>query len=119
MDWANQTGPRAGTPYRVRPAPRGRDPRGHDPHGRDSRGHPPRTATPPGVHLAGVGQGSGPAHGRPRSRATAVAGRVGAALIVFVLALLLVTGIEAVAGQPLSGGKAGRTTLGELFHPSH
>ncbi|MFC5138967.1 hypothetical protein ACFPK1_12050 [Actinomycetospora rhizophila] len=95
MDWADRTGPRARTPSRVRPA-----------------------ATPPGMHLAGVGQGRGPAHGRARSQARAVAGRLGAALIVFVLALLLVTGIEAVVGHPLSGGPAGHTTLGDLVHPS-
>ena len=58
------------------------------------------------------------AHGRPRSRARAVASRLAAALIVFVLALLLVTGIEAVVGHPLSGGSAGHTTLGDLVHPS-
>ena len=104
MDWANQTGSRAGAPYRVRPA---------------VRGHHQHAATPPGIHLAGVGEGSGPAHGRPRSRARTAVSRLGAALIVFVLALLLVTGIEAVIGEPLSGGAAGHTSLGDLFHPSH
>ena len=103
MDWASQTGPRANAPYRVRPA---------------VRDHDGRAATPRGMHNAGVGEGSGPAHGRPRSRALAAATRLGAALIVFVLALLLVTGIEAVIGEPLSGGHAGHTTLGDLFHPS-
>ncbi|MEJ2889558.1 hypothetical protein [Actinomycetospora aeridis] len=103
MDWANQTGSRERTPYRVRPA---------------TRDHHGRMTTPPGIHLAGVGDGNGPAHGRPRSRITTVASSVGAALIVFVLGLLLVTGIEAVIGQPLSGGHDGHTTLGELFHPT-
>jgi hypothetical protein len=48
----------------------------------------------------------------------AVASRAAAALVVFVLALLLVTGIEAVVGHPLSGGPAGHTTVGDLVHPS-
>lgn len=75
--------------------------------------------TPPGVHLVGVGEGRGPAHGRPRSTALAIAARAGTALVVFVLALLLVTGVEAVIGEPLSGGHAGHTSLGDLLHPSH
>ena len=102
MDRLEKTGARAGTPYRVRPPARA-----------DHRG----PVTPPGIHLAGVGQGGGPAHGRPRSRATAAAARLGAALIVFVLALLLVTGVEVVMGEPLSGGQAGHTSLGDLLHP--
>lgn len=102
MDGADQTGKRAGTPYRVRPVSHG-----------DHRGR----VTPPGIHLAGVGQGGGPAHSRPRGRVAAAAARLGAALIVFVLALLLVTGIEVVVGEPLSGGQAGHTSLGDLLHP--
>ena len=73
--------------------------------------------TPPGGHLAGVGQGR-TAHGRPRNRVLGVVGALGVTLLVFVLALALVTGIEAVAGRPLSGGDVGHTTLGDLLHPA-
>ncbi|MDF2977163.1 MAG: hypothetical protein K0S40_1891 [Actinomycetospora sp.] len=45
-------------------------------------------------------------------------GALAVTLLVFVLALSLVTGIEAVAGRPLSGGDVGHTTLGDLLHPS-
>lgn len=38
-----------------------------------------------------------------------------AALGVFVLALLLVTGAELVIGHPLSGGQPGETTMSALF----
>lgn len=73
--------------------------------------------TPPGVHLAGVGR-SGAAHGRPRSRTLGVAVGVATTLAIFLLALLLVTGIEVVVGEPLSGGAAGHTSLGDVLHPS-
>lgn len=81
------------------------------------RGHDTVGVTPPGVHLAGVGHGRA-THGRPRSRVLGVLGGVGATLLVFVLALSLVTGIEAVAGRPLTGGDVGHTTLGDLLHPA-
>ncbi|WP_133827647.1 hypothetical protein [Actinomycetospora succinea] len=70
--------------------------------------------TPPGVRLAGARRG----HARPRSRVLAVARGTAAALLVFLLALLMVTGIEVVAGQPLSGGHAGQTSLGQVLHPT-
>ncbi|GAA4890347.1 hypothetical protein GCM10023203_49770 [Actinomycetospora straminea] len=102
MDRPHQTGARGRTPYRVRPP---------------ARAHHRGPVTRPGVHLAGVGEGGGPAHARPRSRAVAAAARLAAALLVFVLALLLVTGLEVVMGEPLSGGRAGHTSLGDLLHP--
>ena len=41
----------------------------------------------------------------------------GSALIVFLLALLLVTGMEVVIGNPLAGGQDGHTSLGDLLRP--
>lgn len=55
---------------------------------------------------------------RGRGRSGAVARYVATALSVFVLALLLVTGIEVVLGHPLSGGAPGATTLGEIVRPA-
>jgi hypothetical protein len=41
-----------------------------------------------------------------------------AALGVFVLALLLVTGVELIIGHPMSGGRPGETTMSALFVPA-
>ncbi|NMO91331.1 hypothetical protein [Actinomycetospora sp. TBRC 11914] len=38
-------------------------------------------------------------------------------LVVFALAVALVTVLEVVVDHPLSGGDPGATTLGELIHP--
>ncbi|MEJ2863711.1 hypothetical protein [Actinomycetospora flava] len=58
----------------------------------------------------------GPAHGRPRGRTVAVAHAVLTAVAIFVLALLLVTGVEVVLGHTLSGDDSGSTSLGIFLH---
>jgi hypothetical protein len=57
-------------------------------------------------------------HSRPRSTVRQVATLFGSALAVFLLALLLLTGLEAVLGHPVSSTAAsGHTTLGDVLHP--
>lgn len=46
-----------------------------------------------------------------------VIGALGIAVLVFVLALSLVTGIEAVAGRPLSGGDLATARSGACCTP--
>ena len=58
----------------------------------------------------------GPAHGRPRGRTVALVHAVLTAVAIFLLALLLVTGIEVVLGHSLSGDGSGSTSLGILLH---
>ncbi|MEJ2871462.1 hypothetical protein WCD74_27130 [Actinomycetospora sp. OC33-EN08] len=93
MDRADRKGPVARDAYRVRAVDRGADT----------------------LDFTGVGPGRA-AHARPRSPLSTVARGLGVALVMFVLALLLVTGLEAVLGSPLSGGAAGHTTLGDVLH---
>ncbi|GLZ48834.1 hypothetical protein Acsp06_50190 [Actinomycetospora sp. NBRC 106375] len=84
---------------------------------------PPRrsSVTPvaaPATRRKATARADGPAHGRPRSPVRKVVAGGAAAVIVFVLALLLVTGVEVVLGEPLSGGHRGQTSLGEVLHPA-
>lgn len=57
---------------------------------------------------------------RPRlaSSARALALGVATTVVVFALAVALVTVLEVVVDHPLSGGAPGGTTLGEMIHPA-
>lgn len=43
---------------------------------------------------------------------------VATTVVVFALAVALVTVLEVVVDHPLSGGAPGATTLGEMIHPA-
>jgi hypothetical protein len=70
--------------------------------------------------MTATGSRPEPAHAhrpRPTSGMRGLLVGLATTLVVFALAVALVTVLEVVVDHPLSGGTPGATTLGELIHP--